>query len=339
MSAQRSAVLTWTLRFAGALFLGAWILVGWRLIEPPVDIPLPPRIERDMVLCSSGRVEHAGPGGSAEIPAFWIDRFEVTGNDYAGWLKVWPQWADVSRGLTPEQLAVKPDQPVTRVTITEAKAFAAASGKRLPSLVEWEWAATGPGNRRYPWGDAEPLVVPANVSDAGLFALAPVGIFESGRSEFGAYDLAGNAAEWTASAWDGIFNTRYFTKGGSFLDPLRDRASGVSALDSFRPEEQSWQPVETRLLPEGTWSSDIGFRCALDACVVEEEEELRAAASSLGVRDPWGHVFEFRPAVARLRARGLRALPYLDAALAASDPRVAAVARQIGNEIRESLRR
>ncbi len=338
MSAQRSAVLTWTLRFAGALFLGAWTLVGWRLIEPPVEIPLPRRSERDMVFCSSGRVEHAGPGGSVEVAAFWIDRFEVTGSDYAAWLKVAPQWADVSRGLTPEQLSENPDQPVTRVSFVEASAFAAALGKRLPSLPEWEWAATGPGNRRYPWGDAEPLVVPANVSDAGLFALAPVGIFESGRSEFGAYDLAGNAAEWTATAWDAPFGIRYFAKGGSYLDPLRDRGTGVSALDSFRPDEQSWQPVDARLFAESAWSSDLGFRCALAARVIEEEEQLRAAVQGLGVRDPWGYVFEFRPAQRRLEAAGLRALPYLDAALAVSDPSSASVARRIGEAIRERSR-
>jgi|GEM_PF-5983543 len=338
MSSQRSALLRWMLRSAATLFLGSWVLLGWRLIVPPVTIPLPANPAFDMVLCARGRLDHAGPRGSCEVGEFWIDRFEVTCSDYAEWLRVHPERVDVTRGLTPEQLALTPDQPVTRVCIKEAEAFAASRGKRLPSLMEWEWAATGPRNRRYPWGDAEPLAVPANLSESGLAALAPVGTFEGGRSEFGAYDLAGNAAEWTHSTWGGAVGQRYFAKGGSYLDALRDRSSGVSALDSFRPEDAAWQPVEGRLFEAGAWSSDIGFRCVLDVAAVQEDQALREAAQGLGARDPWGWFFEHRPALAHLRSAGERALPYLVAAMDVDDGAVAETARRLAAEIRGSVR-
>ncbi|MEO1231003.1 MAG: SUMF1/EgtB/PvdO family nonheme iron enzyme [Myxococcota bacterium] len=117
--------------------------------------------------------------------------------------------------------------PVVHVTLHDARAYAAWAGARLPSEVEWEYAATlglfDPGDPESGARgvDGEPLAniwegqFPSlNTQRDGFLGTAPVGCFR--KSRVGVHDMIGNVWEWTESPFRrGV--PRFTIKGGSYL--------------------------------------------------------------------------------------------------------------------------
>ena len=108
------------------------------------------------------------------------------------------------------------NQPVVGVSWYEAAAYCAwltVQGQtagwlagtdviRLPTWLEWERAARGIDQRRYPWGNEPPDAERANYKDTGIGRPTPVGCFPAGAATCGALDLAGNVMEWSATPGD-----------------------------------------------------------------------------------------------------------------------------------------
>jgi formylglycine-generating enzyme required for sulfatase activity len=141
------------------------------------------------------------------------------------------------------------DLPVTFITWHAAAAFCAASGKRLPDEVEWEFAAGRGGAAEFPWGDDLPTSKSANWSGANIGKPSKVGSFPPAH---GLYDMAGNVWEFVADEWRDSYREdakpspgRRVVRGGSF------GGSPVNLRVRYRDSH-----------PELGAGPHVGFRCA-----------------------------------------------------------------------------
>ena len=101
------------------------------------------------------------------------------------------------------------NHPLNYATWTQASAFCAWVGGRLPSEAEWEFAARNRGQDvTYPWGESEPTcdeAVIAQSEDSGWGCgeghSLQVCSRPAGNTEQGLCDMSGNVIEWVADEW------------------------------------------------------------------------------------------------------------------------------------------
>jgi serine/threonine protein kinase/formylglycine-generating enzyme required for sulfatase activity len=130
---------------------------------------------------------------------FWLDQTEVTETHYldcvtTGACNAIRVSTDGNYGLL--QL------PIIYATREEASNYCEWQGGRLPTEPEWEYAARGPDNLIYPWGnDSESLYAVTRDNSYSQQLPNPIGTLPEGISWVGALDMAGNVAEWVSSGY------------------------------------------------------------------------------------------------------------------------------------------
>jgi formylglycine-generating enzyme required for sulfatase activity len=162
-------------------------------------VPRAVNIEVEMVLIPAGPFHFGEDGELRYLPPFRIGRFPVTVESYAGFLE--GTGHHEPRDWKAMSAPRRRRHPVTGVTFFDALAFAEWLGHDLPTEEQWEKAARGTDERRYPWGQ-EFNVRNLNSRGAKKRDTTAVGRYPSGVSPFGVEDMAGNVWEWTDSWFD-----------------------------------------------------------------------------------------------------------------------------------------
>ncbi len=234
-----------------------------------------------------------GPEMRLHVEAFEIARREVTNRDFAAFAAATGHVTDAERSAsaggpgagssvftapadraggwrlvpgatwrTPEgpgsTLAGREDHPVVHVSLSDARAYAAWAGGRLPDEAEWEHAARlglpdpddplsgalGPDGqpRANTWQGIFPL---ADEGQDGFAGTAPAGCFPADR--LGLHDMIGNVWEWTETPANDLQHT---IKGGSYL-----------CADNFC---RRYRPAARQAQDTDFSSGHIGFRIARD---------------------------------------------------------------------------
>jgi len=187
---------------------------------------------------------------------FLVDRTEVTNRQFLAFLQACDyRPADAHNFLRhwkdgfPESLA---DHPVVWISLEDAQVYARWAGKRLPTDIEWQWAAQGPTPRQWPWGDTfDPAFCNGNGTGTTSVAAYPQNV-----SPFGVSDLVGNVWEWIDVVCSDGWHRWCFIRGGSYY----------TALGSQWYPEGGPQPVHHHhkfllLAPSLDRCGTVGFRC------------------------------------------------------------------------------
>jgi eukaryotic-like serine/threonine-protein kinase len=129
--------------------------------------------------------------------------------------------------------------------------------QRFEHDAEWEKAARGTDERKYPWGDMRPNCRLANYFGC-VGATTPVGSYPDGVSPYGALDMAGNVWEWVADRYDKDYHSRspYDNPIGSAYSPKRVYRGGSWGSNVFLLRVTS---RDKRI--NNTYDLSGGFRC------------------------------------------------------------------------------
>lgn len=209
------------------------------------------------------------------ISAYALMRRPVTNAEFLAFVKRHPQWRRdripaafaesryLSHWTGPDTLGpdAQPDQPVVWVSWFAAKAYCKSLGARLPTWLEWEYAAAADETRRDARRDpAWRERILRWYARPSSHHLPRVGL--QAPNVYGVQDLHGLVWEWTEDASSLLVDVDNRTQG----DPDKGKFCGAGALAM---KDRNNYAVLMRVAMLSSMESrdataNMGFRCARD---------------------------------------------------------------------------
>jgi len=228
-------------------------------VLPEINIRSSAQVTRNMTYFAGGTFQMGDneipgvPLHSRTVDGYYLDQNEVTNAEFG------PNGTGA-----PGSRNTDPDAPVTMVTFDQVLHFAEEIGKRPMSEFEYEFAATGGGTQKYPWGkDASPIT-------PDIFRIQAVRHpdFDQTGTNPPVYGLYSNAAEWTDSL--AVHYTKPAPTKPSYIDALkgsRVQRGGPINTDETTTVTEGLLQGPRRRYAGMQWDMRpyVGFRCAKSA--------------------------------------------------------------------------
>jgi len=221
-------------------------------------------------------------GNTFKLPGFWMDKYPVTNADFLQFMEASDyQPSDTNNFLRHWRNGrpVKGQErfPVVYVSYEDAQAYAEWAGKRLPTEVEWQYAAQTPDGREWPWSkntehitrELEPVTnsltvykikgIDPGLANLGDGKLYPVGRYKRGANPYGLEDLVGSVWQLTNDVYKSGSYTYIMMKGGSHFNPTSSWWYVQGG-----PRELHYRQYLLRVSQGFERNATVGFRCVKD---------------------------------------------------------------------------
>lgn len=266
-----------------------------RLMNQPEKTPAASSVPSGMVKIPAGKFLFKATNGDEfipypkhnqgktfDMPSFYMDKYPVTNKQFKAFLDAVhyqpKDSANFLKNWTGREIpAGQENFPVVYVSFEDAKAYAAWAGKRLPTEVEWQYAAQTSKGNEWPWQQKKPVkrveevitntltvsklegIDPrfANLGDSKLYK---VGKYPKGANPFGLQDLVGSVWQLTNDLYANGSYRFIIMKGGSYFKP-----SSSWWYVQGGPRELHYRQYLLRISEGFERNATVGFRCIKDA--------------------------------------------------------------------------
>ena len=219
--------------------------------------------------------------GAIQMNSFYIDQFPVTNEEYYQFIRETEYYPNDSYNFLKHWKHGKPQKadrmkPVIYISYEDAKAYCVWAHKRLPTELEWQYAAQTDEMWPWPWTSEDTIQrenefvtntltvsrlkgVGDDYCNPGNGILDPVGKYQKGLNPLGISDLVGSVWQLTNDLYDNGSNNFVILKGGSYFNP---GSSWWYVQGGPRPLH--YRQMLLRVSRGFERNATVGFRCVKD---------------------------------------------------------------------------